>query len=440
MEFVRCDEIVIPENRIRKEFNKNELEGLCESILSKGLLHAIVLRNDGRTLVAGERRLRAIRHIYSAIAAEASVMGAPTPTNTKLLYPYIKYDALEVQLGMVPCVRLKDLNETQLMEAELEENIVRTDLTWQERTSAIAKLHKLRDIQTGGKQTMSATAREITGESLENRGQQVANVSDALLVAEHLDDPDIAAAPSLKEAKKLLTVKLDKLFRQALGSLPQDTSLHKLIHGRCEDELSQYNETFDCIVTDPPYLIGADKFGSQATTKHEYADGESALDYPTIIRLLARSTKPQAHIYMFCDPRMFSILQSLFESENIAVWPVPLIWYKSTGMLPEPDFGPRRCYETILFANKGRKRTLAVYGDVLAYSPVDEKTHAAEKPLDLYCDLLRRSCIPGDHVLDAFCGSGVIFPAANKLQLIATGIDTSKDACNLAAMRLNSLV
>ena len=73
---------------------------------------------------------------------------------------------------------------------------------------------------------------------------------------------------------------------------------------------------------------------------------------------------------------------------------------------------------------------------MLSHSPVSKPKHAAEKPLDLYIDLLERSAHVGDHVCDPFMGNGVIFPAANKLYLTATGIEQNKTAFGFATARL----
>jgi site-specific DNA-methyltransferase (adenine-specific) len=107
-------------------------------------------------------------------------------------------------------------------------------------------------------------------------------------------------------------------------------------------------------------------------------------------------------------------------------------------MLPRPEHGPRRTYECILFASKGDRKILKVANDVLAYPNVAEKDHGAQKPVELFADLLSRSCYPGEQVLDPFMGSGTIFPAASKERLIATGCEINQEYYNLAVTRLES--
>jgi len=108
-------------------------------------------------------------------------------------------------------------------------------------------------------------------------------------------------------------------------------------------------------------------------------------------------------------------------------------------MLPKPDFGPRRTYEFILFANKGDKPVTAVYGDVIGVPGLKQPRYGAEKPPALFEDLMRRSCRPGDRIWDAFVGAGPIFPAANRLSLQVVGTELSTEKYNFAKLRLAEL-
>jgi DNA modification methylase len=117
-----------------------------------------------------------------------------------------------------------------------------------------------------------------------------------------------------------------------------------------------------------------------------------------------------------------------------------LIWYKKSGMrAPWPELGPQRKYETILYAIKGKKPILKMAGDVLDYAPDTNLGHAAQKPADLFEDLLRRSCLPGSSVLDPFMGSGPIFPAAHAIKCKATGIELDPASYGIAVGRLTAL-
>ncbi len=428
MKLILATDLVIGENRQRREFDQKKIQELADSILSKGLLHPPVVRYDPASdtfrLVAGERRCRAIQLI-----AQQDVV--------------IFCDDKPCAPGYIPVTMLGDLDELALREAELEENTIRADLSWTERGRALADLDALRREQasiSGATHNLRTLASEVHGREVE--GGQITAISEALIVAKHLDDPEIAAAKTQKDAMKILTKRAEAQKRETLATMfDMSKTAHRASFADAFEFMTELPaERFDCILTDPPYGVNADSFGGQAATEHEYKD-DKELAF-RCAQLLAREgfrvTKPKAHIYMFLDISFFTTFRIEFTLAGWNVWPSPLIWAKSNGMLPRPEHGPRRTYECILFASKGDRKILKVANDVLAYPNVAEKDHGAQKPVELFADLLSRSCYPGEQVLDPFMGSGTIFPAASKERLIATGCEINQEYYNLAVTRLES--
>lgn len=423
---IEISQIAVPENRQRKTFSESKKTELIDSIKLIGLLHAVVLRSDGRTLLAGHRRLIAI----SELAA-----GGIT----------IKHNGTIIPLGSIPFVTTDQLDPLALEEAELQENICREDLTWQDKSTTIARLHALR-LARNPTQTLKQTAEEIADKELPNGGSLVAEVSDAVLIMHHLDDDEVRNAASAKEAKQIITRKLEREFREALAKTLGPEAFrtgHNLIKGDCVEVIKTMPDgKFDCIVTDPPYGIDADDFGTQSQVGHQYTDDVAEMYnlHTVLAPELFRVMKDDSHLYLFCDLERFPKLKLIYQYHGFTVWRTPLIWDKSpTGMLPSPEYGPRRCYEAILYATKGKRPVTAIYGDVLRHPAVAVREHAAQKPVEVYIDLLRRSCEPGASVLDCFCGSGVIFSAAQRLRLIATGIEKDAASYTIAAQTLNSI-
>lgn len=416
--------LVIPENRQRRDFDQKKLQDLANSIMSKGLLHPPVARFDGENfiLVAGERRTRAIRSLHEI---DVGVVCNDT----------------FIPAGQLPITLLSDLDPLALREAELEENTIRVDLSWQEQAAAIAELDALRREQAavkGETHTARATASEIVGR--EAQGSEITKVTEAVVLARHLDDPDVAKAKSQKEALKIVRKKAEAAHREQLAqTFDMTKSDHTAIHGNSFDELSKLPDgTFTVLLTDPPYGINADNFGDMADTTHDYKDTlEYAVEcYRQVAIEGFRVCKAQAHLYVFLDPRHWHTVSMEFTLAGWDVWPTPLIWNKLNGMLPKPEHGPRRTYEFILFASKGGKKVHRVASDVITCPIVTDRDHGAQKPVPLYAELLSRSTLPGEQVLDCFSGSGTIFPAANKLKLIATGIELSKSYYELGLTRL----
>lgn len=422
MKLLHIDELIIPEDRQRKVFNPESLGELSASIVSKGLMQALVVRNDGKTLVAGERRSKAIKLAYT-------------------MNKTFEYSGEQVPPDHIPVVCLGELTPDEVYEAELEENIRRDNLTPQEEMLAIARLHELR-MKQDPEHTMRATAAEIhQKDSID--GSAVTEVRNAQNVAEHLNDPAVAKAKTKKEAvnavNKILARKhAAKLASEFTASAAEETP-HVPVQGDAVSVLKRMpSGIVDVVCADPPYGIGANSFGSMADKNHEYDDTESTWKelMPVVAEESFRVAKAHAHLYMFCDWTRFNELSAMLRRAGWDVWTRPLIWAKGNGMLPKPDEGPRYTYEVILFANKGRRKTLGVYPDVLNYKAVTAPRHAAEKPVDVIADLIQRSANPGDHVLDMFMGSGTIFPAANRCKVRATGIELNDVAYGQAIQRL----
>lgn len=425
MYIIPSSDLVISENRQRRHFDPKALEELASSIMSKGLLHPPVarLREDGKyELVAGERRTRAI--------AGLALIDVGIQCNNEFIPP-----------GFIPVTLLSDLDPLAVREAELEENTVRENLTWQEKAAAIAELDSLRRDQaaaSGQSHTARDTASEIVGRLAE--GAEITKVTEAVIVHKHLQDPEVAAAKTQKEAIKIIKKKAQAAHREALAqTFDLEKTPHTLHYGNALTYLKNLpTGHFDLILTDPPYGINANNFGSMADTRHSYQDTEEyAIScYEAVATEGFRVTKEAAHCYCFLDPRFFHAVSLSFALAGWDVWPVPLIWSKGNGMLPRPEHGPRRTYEMILFASKGNRKVLKVASDVLNVPLSLDRAHGAQKPVALYRDLISRSLLPGQTVLDPFAGSGTIFPAANAQKVIATGCEISKEYYNLALSRI----
>lgn len=220
-------------------------------------------------------------------------------------------------------------------------------------------------------------------------------------------------------------------------------SPHTLHHGDIIELLPTLQPAqFDCIIADPPYGMGADGFGTAAKVAHRYEDD------PTTAINLARAilcegyrvAKPQCHLYLFCDIEQFLELRDLAEQCGWTPWRTPIIWSKgTTGHIPQGPYGLRRTYETILLAIKGHMDFGRTYPDLVSITNLRDREHAAQKPVDLYEELLKRSCIPGNKVLDPCCGSGTIFEAAQRANVQATGVELDDDYYKLALTALSRL-
>ena len=452
MRTIQIEGIHIADNRQRQEFDPEALQELKNSIEDTQLMHAPVLReNEGRLiLVAGERRLRAIQEIFT-------------------LGGSFLYDGQRFEDGNVPYVLLGELDALAAEEAELDENLKRRDLTWQEHAAAVARLHALRQAQrdsvvrdleaehaeigkasapTPAPHTIADTARELTGRS---DGYFQDSVRKEIIVAKHLSNPAVAKAKSADEAFKILrkqeTAKRNLDLAAEVGA-QLTASSHTLLNANCLEWMADATNAgkFDVIVTDPPYGIDAHEFGDGAgklaNIEHHYDDS-----YESWQKLMARwaalsfvITKPQAHAYVFCDIDRFHELKRYMQEAGWYVFRTPFTIVKEgSGRVPLPDRGPRRQSEWLLYAIKGNKPVTHIYPDVITARADESMAHGAQKPVATYTNLLLRSVEPGAQVVDTFAGTGSLIPAAHDLKCYATVIEQNPEYFALCVKRVKAL-
>jgi ParB/RepB/Spo0J family partition protein len=414
---LKADVIQVPIERQRQAFNQKRLEELQDSIERLGLIQPLVVRHDEVTsfwtLVAGERRLRAIKLII-----------AQHPEHT------FAFDG-------IPCVDYAVLDPDKLFEVEAAENLQRDDLTWQEKAKVLARLHLIRQKERPQYEI------QPKAETAEEARVTPQAVDDALLLASHLEDPEVAAAKTAKEGVQILRKRAEAAHKVTLlKTFDLSKSPHSVIRG--DSRLVAPNlpdASFDCIITDAPYGINADGFGDQAGTGHDYDDSPEA--FKALVKEIAphleRVAKPNAFLYWFFDIRHWDFLNLEFTLAGWKVWHRPLIWDKvGSGMVPSPEFGPRNSYECILYAWRGNRQVLRKAApDVISYAPPKRLLHGAQKPVELLVDLLTRVVLPGERILDLFAGSGTALVAANRLRLTATVVEANEEQFNNCQLRQN---
>ena len=448
MHIIPIESIIISPTRQRREFDADKLQDLISSIEQIGLLQAPILRSTpaGFELVAGERRLRALQDLWA--------LGVTVRYNDNIIEP-----------GTVPYVTLGEIDTLVAEEAELDENIKRADLTWQERAAAHQRLHALRQKQREALQsepteaaasewTVADTAMELHGRS---DGAYQDKTRKELIVSEHLNNPEVKAAKSVDEAFKILkkqeTTAKNIEIAERIGKT-FSSSIHQLHNINCLEWMAAYIDDFadgyepqiDVILTDPPYGMGADKFndggGKLTTIQHHYEDS-----YENWQRLMSgwcelsyKVCKPQAHAYVFCDIDRFHELKRFMEDAGWYVFRTPLIATKpDSGRVPLPDRGPRRQWEAILYAIKGKKPVTHIYPDVISTTADSQLYHGAQKPIALFKNLLQRSVQAGDVVLDCFAGTGTIIPAAHSFKCKAIVIEQEKEYFGVCLQRVKDL-
>lgn len=423
--------------RQRTELSGPLLNELRESILQRGLLHPPVYWFDSIVdrwvLTVGERRTRAIQSI----------------AKDKLTF---HCSDQEIPSGYIPITPLGDyLNEIGRFEAELDENIIREPLSWQDKAQALSDLHTMRttvNVQHSIRDTANELAArgvlKTSGEEFSTRGLEH-SIRKSRVIAAHLSNPKIAKARNEKEALALIYKSEEEkatgaLLRRLHTNLPKKLDL-EVRHGDLLKILpSMDGGTIDLILADPPYGLGAGAAGFRARTVHHHNYPDTMADAQAVaLAILAegmRLTKPRANLFIFCDIDLFDWLKRT--SANLGWTPFrrPLIWQKSEseGLAPWGGSGPRITTEFIFYATKGQRGMTASPVDWFNVKRVSrsERLHAAEKPVELLSRMIELTTLPGELVLDPCCGSGSTLVACRETKRLGIGIEVDVDYYNTA--------
>lgn len=430
--------------RQRSEIPPDHIKSLRESILSIGLLHPPVCwfdeEKDCWVLTAGECRFRTIE----AIAKDQLTFRCGLDV---------------VPAGFIPITRLVENIAELAFEAELDENVRRLDLTWQDRSRAYADLHTMRQSQNP-KHTLADTKAELvqlkapslhSGAPMQTANTNAAEVREAQLIAENLHDPKVANARNAREAVQYIYRREEEkinaaLIKRSLVETPSANDYTVHLGDLCDVLPTLPDALVDLILADPPYGIAASTGGFRARTvvHHNYVDTpEVAKNLAQVILIEGwRLTKPRANLFMFCDIRLFDFLKTAAAKMGWVPFERPLIWVKSEseGMAPWGGSGPRITTEFLFYATKGGRGMNVSPTDVFDDRRVSrtERVHGAQKPVDLLRKLIECTTLPGDLVLDPCCGSGSTLVAAKELRRKAVGIEKDPDYHTTAFTRVHS--
>lgn len=423
-------EIKIYPERQREDYGK--IGQLAESIAKHGLIQPIVI-DDDNYLVAGGRRLKAINSLTTELKKQ--VFG----------------DKL-----MIPCHRMSLLDPAEREIVELEENVKRKDLEWQEEARAVARYHRLRQEQN------ESWTQAKTGEDL-SIGEDT--VSRHIVVASGLesDNPRIRDATSIYNAYSIIQRDLDRLADQEIGILdeiieekpsndaPDDTTeeaeiLPATIGGHnpisykppkiraadkdivCADFYewirSYSGKPFNFLHCDPPYGVGIDKAGADYISKSDkgYTDQEGS--YEKFLGALAadidRILLPSAHAVFWFPMSLYSEIKSALCDIFPRVDPYPLTWLKSdnAGILPDPNRDYRRIVETAFFCSRGDRKIVDPVSN--GYSAPStrgssNRLHMSEKPVPVLNHFFKALVDQHTEIIDPTCGSGNALVSAEGL-------------------------
>ena len=195
-------------------------------------------------------------------------------------------------------------------------------------------------------------------------------------------------------------------YRERLG--PKQRGLISLYEADARLLLAELpDESFDLILTDPPYHFERSGGTYFREWFEELGDEEWGAIFVELYRVLARDRCA----YVFCDERAKRIFDAAADAAGFRLRK-PIIWDKDSVGLGSRW---RSQYETICWYEKGHPLGPSIknWGNVRRHPRV--RGYPTEKPVRLERDLITQSTAPGWSVLDPFCGSGNVGRAAAQL-------------------------
>lgn len=431
------DDITVSEDRQRKA--PTDVTSLAFSIKKVGLINPITIAKDGR-LVAGYRRLTAVR-----LLCEQEPKRART----------------------IPVQFYEELSPADRELVELDENIRRENLTWQDQALALARYHEI---------CMNEQDDWNHAKTAELAGLSATTLYKALNVAPELraGNERIKSFDSLSAADNFLTrqhqreqddelakLDMDEVFadkpseKKAASTAPAAKSVDAQIRTADQDisvgDALKFMETFNgdrfnLIHCDFPYGVGMHK-SEQANAESWDTYEDTPEIYFNLLETMLRSRKqimaPSAHILFWFSMEYYSETLSLFAkiAPDLVVNKFPLIWHKSDGrgILPDPERGPRRIYETALLITAGDRKIVQATGNAYAAPTMKaEADHISMKPEPVLNHFFRMLVDKSTALLDMTCGSGTALCSAERLGAYRVlGMDTDEKSVEIARANLN---
>lgn len=400
---VSIDSITIAPDRQRKDLG--DLSDLKESIKRVGLINPPVITHEG-ILIAGERRLTAMQ---------------------------------ELGWSHIPVHYKEDLTEVERELIELDENIRRVELSWQERTLGILRIYEL------AKKQPDPPSTEAIAESL---SLAPGSLRRQLYMGRELragTNPRIMDAASFSQADGILRRQRareeaaeEENMGQVLGngevksspkaaipqpSDPDEPAPAPIHNGDFIEWLDSYEgPRFNFLHCDFPYGIEFQehKFGTGGArnTLGTYEDSEDTywLLVSALERAMGSIVSESAHMIFWFSMKHYEKTKTTLRHMGWEVNDFPLIWHKTdnAGIIPKPDYTPRQTYETAFLCSRGQRALVGPKANSFGKDTErSTRIHMSQKPLSMLAHFFAMVVDETTYMLDPTCGSGTSLIAAH---------------------------
>lgn len=384
-------------DRQRKEIREADINDLALSISKRGLINPIVVTSD-LVLVAGETRLSACRALgWTSIPAQF----------------------------------VDDLDPIELKFIELEENIKRKNLSWQDECLAVLELHQAHR-QQDPTWTQQKTA-EAIGLSQSHVGRQI-DVAEELAAG----NEKIVTADKFSVARNVVQRLNERKRATAIEHATKGITSIVAPEAPPEPEappppiiLADFNHwvrdysgpKFNLIHCDFPYGINVAEGSRQNSVQQEYYDDSPDVYFKLLDSLafaMGQVVADSSHLIFWFSMHHYTRTLAALTDMGWTVDPFPAVWHKSdnAGVAPDPQRRGRRTYETAFLAVRGDRKLTSAGARALSFAypgKLASEIHMSAKPRPMLQHYMEMYCDEYSRVLDPTCGSGNALKVAKAL-------------------------
>lgn len=433
-----------------------DVQALAKSIEAEGLIHPITISEDN-TLIAGGHRLSAFKLLAQKDKKYEQI-------------PYVRFEDYARSVGLLK--EDESVDKASLKLLEIEENMKRKSMTWQEMALGIATYHEL------AKRSPKAITWTQTS-TAQLFGVAQSYVSPILRIAKRLENKNdkiwecegIAEAVQflLKEKKELVKAKLGEALKVKASTvskavkkngamlglnfvdLSDETEeevvardskgdytkqwLHNIYaRGDCLEVLQSMAGKFDHIITDPPYGIEMDNFmnGKSVENVAEQHTVDGNLDLlPKFLQVARQCAKDTSYLCMWYD---LAHHEKLIKWASDAGW-IPcrwnFVWCKTSPCVNRTaQYNITKATEVCMIMRASSKAVLAQKRSnnwILADNFATSKDHPFGKPEVIWNWLIDTVSFEGQTILDPFAGCGSSLYSIIKKNRVPLGIEVKDD-------------
>ena len=455
MENLKLTDIKVNE-RLREDLG--DVEQLAISIRDQGLIQPIVVDADNN-LIAGGRRFTA----FSMLADGLVESEDPAAYHS------------------IPCYRREELSESRRRMLEIEENVRRKNMTWQEYAIGVFRYHNQakREAAKSGEQWLQQMTADILGVS-QGRVSTVLEIGRVL--ASSPDHPYHKEACLMDALRRMVSEKADaanaELFRRAkeskskaLASAPSGAPLADkvqqaiasitaekqaavdpahvteqakpsadkyslgdasefIMQGDCLEWLPKVGK-IDHIITDPPYGISMDNLDcfdedyiEQVRDEHDVEQNKKLL--PEFLKVAFDCISESGFLCMWYDLDHHELISS--EAKRIG-WRVcrwPFHWVKTSRCRNSAaQYNFTKAVEHCMILRRSEKSTIIEKGKAnFVIAPNQrENAHPFSKPFEVWQPLIEAVSMKGQTIVDPFAGTCSGLSAFIKMERNAMGIE-----------------